>query len=188
VSEAVFGIGLSKTGTTTLSTALGILGYKKRFRPVDNEADLALIDFRSPGKFHVQTTRLFRQVDALCPGSRFVLTIRDIETWINSRIMQNLHYRTVRGKQRDIDTRAYRRLWHDYHDEVRAYFSDRPGDLLEIDIVGGEGWEKLCRFLGEPTPNHGFPLRNRGEWRLRELVGWWAENRTKAASVGHSPP
>jgi 3'(2'), 5'-bisphosphate nucleotidase len=40
------------------------------------------------------------------------------------------------------------------------YFKDRPQDLLVIDVTAGEGWEKLCPFLGKPTPDIPFPKAN----------------------------
>ena len=45
------------------------------------------------------------------------------------------------------------------------YFADRPGDLLEIDISRGGGWEPLCAFLGEPVPDVAFPRSNSAEGR-----------------------
>lgn len=33
--------------------------------------------------------------------------------------------------------------------------------LLVMDIPGGDGWEKLCRFIGRPVPtNITFPSRH----------------------------
>jgi len=29
-----------------------------------------------------------------------------------------------------------------------------------MDIVGGDGWERLCTFLGLPVPNEPFPAKN----------------------------
>ena len=37
----------------------------------------------------------------------------------------------------------------------------RPGDFLVINIPAGEGWDKLCPFLGLPVPDAPFPLKNR---------------------------
>ena len=45
---------------------------------------------------------------------------------------------------------------------VRAYFAGRPDDLLVLDVVGGEGWEKLCPFLGLEPPAEAFPHFNAG--------------------------
>ena len=51
--------------------------------------------------------------------------------------------------------------------EVRAYFADRKDDLLIMSITAGEGWEKLCPFLGMPIPEVPFPRVNRvgGAWQ-----------------------
>ncbi|MBS34848.1 MAG: hypothetical protein CMO26_02860 [Thiotrichales bacterium] len=45
---------------------------------------------------------------------------------------------------------------------VREYFSERPDDLLKIFWEHGDGFEQLCRFLGDPTPNTPVPHANRG--------------------------
>jgi hypothetical protein len=36
-----------------------------------------------------------------------------------------------------------------------------PDRLLVMDITAGEGWEKLCPFLGLPHPGVAFPFENR---------------------------
>lgn len=46
---------------------------------------------------------------------------------------------------------------------VREYFRNRPGDLLVMRIAEGEGWERLCPFLGVPTPEVPFP--HDGAWQ-----------------------
>lgn len=40
---------------------------------------------------------------------------------------------------------------------VLEYFEGRPDDVLVLDITSGEGWEKLCPFLGRPIPAEPFP-------------------------------
>jgi Sulfotransferase domain len=47
-----------------------------------------------------------------------------------------------------------------HNDEVRAYFRDRPDDLLEIDISADPRWEPVCAFLGLPVPPVSFPHSN----------------------------
>lgn len=69
-------------------------------------------------------------------------------------------YETV-DFERDKYVEAYKR----HHDDVRRYFRKRPSDLLEINIIEGEGWEKLCPFLGLPIPDMSFPRSNtRSDW------------------------
>jgi hypothetical protein len=43
---------------------------------------------------------------------------------------------------------------------VKHYFRHRPEDLLVLDICGGDGWEKLCNFLGLSIPEARFPHAN----------------------------
>ena len=46
--------------------------------------------------------------------------------------------------------------------KVRHYFARRDSDFLEMNICGGEGWDKLCAFLDLATPATPFPHAN--EW------------------------
>ena len=41
------------------------------------------------------------------------------------------------------------------------YFRERPQDLLVLDFAKGDGWEKLCRFLGADIPESEFPHANK---------------------------
>ena len=50
-------------------------------------------------------------------------------------------------------------LYDNHLRNVKYYFKDRKRDLLIIDICGGEGWEKLCQFLGKDIPEASFPNR-----------------------------
>jgi hypothetical protein len=43
---------------------------------------------------------------------------------------------------------------------ARDYFRDRPQDFLVMDICNGDGWEKLCPFLGiSDIPQKPFPAK-----------------------------
>ena len=55
---------------------------------------------------------------------------------------------------------TYVRRYLDHITEVVRYFRDRPDDLLVMDICAGDGWEQLCRFLEQQTPNLPFPREN----------------------------
>src|SRR6185503_19618665 len=89
----IFGIGLSKTGTTSLYAALHELGY--RSATYGHMAELGLSDwFR--GDFTTDylagydaVTDLpigvfYAQLDMRYPGSKFILTVRDVESWLVS--------------------------------------------------------------------------------------------------------
>jgi hypothetical protein len=49
-----------------------------------------------------------------------------------------------------------------HNDGVQAYFKDRPQDLLVMTLAGGDGWERLCPFLGTKTLTTPFPHANKG--------------------------
>ena len=57
--------------------------------------------------------------------------------------------------------RIYIERYEQHNREVREYFKDRPDDLLVFRLTEGDGWKKLCTFLGEPVPGTPFPHKNR---------------------------
>ena len=52
--------------------------------------------------------------------------------------------------------------------KVQEFFTDDPSRLLELDIINGDGWDKLCRFLGKGVPDLIFPHLNPTDKRLIE--------------------
>jgi hypothetical protein len=109
----------------------------------------------------------FDLLDRQYPGSKFILTTRDLESWIESRRHHVL--RNVARKQQGqydgdfltVDQATWAQQYHEHHARVRAYFADRPGDLLVMDIVAGDGYEVLCPFLGREIPDEPFPWSHR---------------------------
>lgn len=175
----VLGVGLNKTGTTSLHRALEVLGWRSLHwggpairarveralaegRPMldglDAEYD-AFSDILPLARHH-------DRADHDYPGSRFVLTVRDVDDWIDSRV------RHVRRNQRKAAAGEYhgtflheapdqwRAEWHQHLDRVRRHFAGRAGDLLELDVTAGNGWRPLCDFLGVPEPAAPFPALN----------------------------
>ena len=43
---------------------------------------------------------------------------------------------------------------------MEHFAGEKSAQLLVLDLVGGEGWEKLCPFLGVPKPDVPFPHDN----------------------------
>ena len=57
----------------------------------------------------------------------------------------------------------YKKKYLDYNARV---ISEIPPDrLLVMDIPAGDGWEKLCPFLGVPIPDAPFPHAYKTEYR-----------------------
>ncbi len=163
-----WGVGLGRTGTTSLCAALRLLGYL-RVEHNPRFETLRLLE----GGADIGVYMNYKYLDYKFPGSKFVLTTRDLDSWLESKaaiaplypvrsrdedvaILRRMTvYETV-GFDQDKMTAAY----HRHHADVRRYFGDRPRDLLELDILGGEGWERLCPFLGLPVPVAAFPRMN----------------------------
>jgi hypothetical protein len=189
----VFGLGLSKTGTSSLGEALNVLGIRTIHYPSDESTFECLRNgrYRLPileeyqGAVDIPVAPFFAQLDAEYPGSRFVLTIRDPQAWLRSvalhweLMLEGWHrYPHFQRFQEFISACVYGSIgfsrerflyvYETHRRNVERYFADRPGDLLVIDICGGEGWEALCPFLGVEIPETPFPHAN--EWMHQLLT------------------
>jgi len=184
----VFGIGLSKTGTTSLAQALRLLGFQvldwlnPLTRELMCEDDLHLFDAFTDTPAATGFERHYH----LFPNSLFIYTVRPLDSWKQS-IMQHWrrHYgvadfgqarQELRLSDRFHYGRQFRNLHHSLyfnhagfeqawlaHDvRVRNFFHDKPpGRLLEFNVFAGDGWVRLCKFLGRPVPATPFPWENR---------------------------
>ena len=173
----IFGIGLQRTGTTSLHQAALLLGI----RSAPMSADL-LYDLHAPliDQYDLFSDNpiplLYQVLDGIYPNSKFILTMRPVEDWLKSvewllthdtpqlsaklktiadDIHQKMYGRTT------FDEPTFRAFWHSYHSEVDSYFTDRPGDLLRLNFSAGDGWEKLCPFLDVEIPADPFPHTNK---------------------------
>lgn len=187
MTDLIVGVGLHKTGTTSLGVALDTLGYVVAGHRADLVPSLqrgalgpALTVARSVDA--VQDTpwpMLFAELDDAVPGARFILTYRDPRAWIGSVLkhfggtttpMREWIYGAGYGDpQRSLDTY----VGHLQH--VRDYFHQRPQDLLELDMDAEPRWEELCAFLHHPVPAVPFPHQNKAQprWtrRLKRAYG-----------------
>lgn len=173
----VVGVGLGKTGTTTLGAALKALGYRHKTH------DAALFDqlHRGNKRACIEASGLYesfedypwnilyRDFDRIYPGSRFILTLRaDPETWFRSlcahwdRTGDSIAKRHAYGYLRPHLHRDHHiALYQRHAAEVQDWFADRPGQLLVACWEHGDGWTELCDFLGKPAPERAFPHANR---------------------------
>lgn len=166
----IFGIGLGKTGTTSLCGALTQLGY--RTLHAHCLGDLTPYDAAADTPIAVA----FRELDWSYPNSKFVLTLRDIDQWLASWKKHDAKVRQINQGELPSWVKSLRRkafgqwefephVWkatYDLHlSEVVSYFQTREQDLLVLDICAGDGWEKLCPFLNQPVPSSSFPHQNR---------------------------
>jgi len=176
----IFGIGLNKTGTTTLGECGRLLGLRCTgcspllLRDVVRRRDFTRV--REAVSRHDlfedwPWPLIFRELDAMYPGSKFVLTLRESEhAWLESLKSHAMKTHPVRHSRRlaygysypHRHAQAHLEFYRRHNDAVREYFRDRPGDLLEVCWERGDGLDKLCNFLGLDTPDAPLPHANKG--------------------------
>lgn len=180
----VFGIGLSRTGTSSLNQALQRLGLHSVHwlnpltRDLLDRDDFFLFDAFTD----ICVSEQFEWLYHAFPNARFILTLRDVASWsrsvashyrinrgvnVPSELSNQSHCCRFRRRAGDIEMNLYGgfQSWeaaHEaYHQRVESFFRDKPSDrLLRLDIIGGAGWEELCAFLDRPRPDQAFPWMN----------------------------
>lgn len=200
----IFGIGYAKTATSSLGQALEILGYRCIHDPYELLPGVfpeELADFpKNPDilndndAFAGVVGLAFRELDQACPDSKFILTVRDEDKWLNS-IRSHLHPKSkatlmdteiplqpfVRARMfsghlwfEDEFADDYLQAFRNHNREVMHYFKDR-NNLLVMDVEKGDSWDTLCNFLGIDIPSTPFPWKNKRDWRrtLRRKSKYW---------------
>jgi hypothetical protein len=177
----IFGIGLSRTGTVSLTDALTRLGIAAKHFPEDKLTQdelrrgyyrLSVLD-KVQALTDIPVAPFYAQFDQIYPTSKFILTTRRTEPWL---ISMEDHFRFWVEHNRDPftdfilactygvihfspDRMRYVKELHEAN--VQSYFAGRPGKLLVLDASAGDGWEKLCGFLNCPVPDEPYPHANR---------------------------
>ena len=147
-----------------------MLGYRSHLVG-DGEEDLQgeLADFDA--YTHTPLAALYKELDERFPNSKFILTVRaNREGWLNSceklfGLIAKQSEASIKVLMRTYGTNVFDRevfnaAYERHIENVMEYFKDRHDDLLILDITSGEGFEKLCPFLGKPILNQPMPRRN----------------------------
>ncbi len=190
----VFGIGFHKTGTSTLGQALSQLEFKVCGAKTALAKELSVHNFESVWHLVDQFNAfqdnpwplLYKELDRKYPGSKFILTIREEDRWINSVVnhfgndqteMRTLIY--GKGSPKGNEDQ-YLKTYRTHNQTVIEYFKDRPKDFLLLSWENGDGWGKLCPFLEKPIPQKPFPHSNKGSYTLHEKLLRLSKGRIKA--------
>lgn len=124
------------------------------------------------------TTRsplIYQELDERFPASKFILTVRDEEAWLESceylftekreeygfdesRRFEEMHH-ALYG-QNHFDSEVFREAFRRHNKQVKEYFADRPDDLLVIDIAQDDKWTPICSFLEVDPPRETFPHKH----------------------------
>lgn len=187
-AEKIFGIGLSRTGTKSLSQALQVLGIHTAHYTNDFTEEILNLDdaFLFDGLTDTPVCIILETLFYTFPNAKFIYTVRPLDSWVTgferhlrrnglsnafdrSRSRLTTRGTSVYGTQRALlhgglyyhypDPEA---AWHAYDARVRSFFGGRDGKrFLEFNVFLGDSWEKLCRFLDRPIPAEPFPWENR---------------------------
>ena len=143
----VYGIGLPRTGTTSLSFALEILGLDSHHHCVINNSNN---ESNSTIMVNNSFYKNYRELFTNNPDSKFILTVRDSHEWEVSMAKQ---LQLIGGENNTPNI-------NEYNSEIIRFFEENDGNLLILDIFKENSkdiWSKLCNFLDIKTPKLKFP-------------------------------
>lgn len=173
----LFGIGMQRTGTSSLAAAARILGWSAchgdytRFPGALNLHDPIYKRFNMfcDTPFYA----IFEKLDNRFPSAKFILTTRDENSWLKSvrRLFEvngqfksiataRMHHTIIYGSA-NFDESCARAVFAEHHRRVTSYFASRPQKLLIIDLSVAMSWDPLCKFLQCPKPLRDFPHLNK---------------------------
>ena len=185
----VYCIGLSRTGTTSITVALKQLGFAAHHQchalvAHDNDGKPTVCKFWADAfdaHSDIAPATVFEELASLYPDARFVLTRRPAQ-WAGD---DSFHHQIpphprqpaggddVCGRLRQTlgELHGANGLGYEAHEKkVDAVFQSTPHRLLKLDIVEGAAkgqhaklWTSLCTFLGEDQsiPKPGTPSLTR---------------------------
>ena len=187
----VFGVGLNRTGTTTLGQCGNILGFRCTSCDRGLLEDFVLRNDFSKINDLVGQYQLFEdwpwpliyeELDQVFPESKFILTVRrSDEAWLKSLKNHSMRTHPTRHCRKLAYGFAYPHKHESEHLEfyrrhnegVRTYFSNRPSDFIELCWESGDGFEELCSFLGRNIPDAPLPHANAGKNNPARVSRYW---------------
>lgn len=191
MTEKIFVIGFNRCGTTSIRVLLERNGIRCLQRQADDADTIlgaavavnfsagrpllaglnrfqAFMDFglAEPG-FVFEGCRMFWQLHAEHPDAYFILNMRPLEHWIDSRALYLegaflANYGSALGYNEAKTQQVWRKQYLAHVEDVREHFSENPGNYLEFDIEN-DNPEVLRDFL---SGHYTIDLRH---W------GWWNE-------------
>ena len=194
----VVGAGLGRTGTKSMQTALGMLGFGpchhmiEVFKQPESMAlwvqaaegkavwDEIFKDYQSAVDY--PTAAHWRAITAHYPDAKVLHTVRDPDKWFESTqaTIFSPNSPAVSGKMEGLPAQFFASFMGPVRDHLgdRAFMTDffrrhteevvatiAPERLLIYEV--GEGWDRLCAWLGVPVPQEPYPSENSRE----EFIG-----------------
>jgi hypothetical protein len=120
------------------------------------------------------------------PEAKYILTVRDINDVIASMMINVAYNRRhpnpeqVAARWKHLNSQQDEQFYEEHARKVQDRFfgaSSVSADpvtqsLLVMDISKGDGWDKLCPFLGVDKPDLEFPHHNSSREKLLEMIAW----------------
>lgn len=174
----IFGIGLNKTGTTSLKQVFVHLGFAhfhrkprllKHWKKREYDEIFEWIEGYTTFEdwpWPLMVPELLERY----PTAKFILTRRkDPETWVESLKRQSERTNPDNNPRQVIYGYSYPHGYEEEHiayynahlDRMRGMFADRPAQFAEFCWEKGDGWAEVCKFLGVKKPRKSFPHANR---------------------------
>lgn len=174
----IFGVGLNKTGTTSLKLAFQELGFRhldrkprlfKHWKMREFDAIFEYIeDYQSfeDWPWPLMVPELLQHY----PDAKFILTRRtNASKWVESLKRQSERTNPDNNPRLAIfghnyphgDETAHQSFYETHLNQTRALFKDKPGQFAEMCWEEGHGWPELCAHLGCKIPRKPFPHANR---------------------------
>ena len=193
----VFGVGLSRTGTTSLAAALEILGFKtchggtcwdpgqEMWQYALYQDDEIVRQFQCSGydAWVCWPAHAYERFHHYYPEALWIHTTRPTDEWVEAYLLyivnevgisekasiRLMSRKRLAGLIQDFKIFGYRyqsrptlRTGYDkFNHKLQQFFLYKGAKLLTYDVIGGDGWGPLCRFLDVERPNVPFPHRNR---------------------------
>src|ERR1700679_4035785 len=186
----IVGSGLGRTGTKSLQTALTQLGFGPCHHMVEvfahpesmndwidaaeGRPDWAKIFAGYQSVVDYPGAAFWRQLTAHYPDAKVLHTVRDADKWFDSTQATIFNPDSNAAALGD-DLRS--RFFGSWMGPLREHLADRafmtdhfrrheaeviaaiPPERLLI-YRAGEGWDRLCEFLGAPVPEEPYPSEN----------------------------
>ena len=148
----IYGLGLPKTGTTTLIEALKILGYK------DSEIVVGdYVYFLDHSKFDGKMILTMRE----SPEKWF----RSVEKWSRKERVESSNSKIMNQRKRMYGFAMpqnrkdhFIERYNTHNENMRKY------NPLVVCWESGDNWQTLCTFLDKPIPKVPFPHLNKQDY------------------------
>jgi hypothetical protein len=182
-TRKIFGIGLARTGTTSLYHAMLTLGINAAPSSVEL-LDTIDHDFllRHDAFFDNPVPFRYRELDEVFPNARWIVTQRPVDDWLASmqwlfgegldrldpatRALGDRVHRDVYGTD-TFDSPRLSAIYTDHYASLADWVTSRDHIWLHLDQP--LTWKPICDLLGKPEPDIDFPHANRAK-RRRRLV------------------